>query len=75
MIVKAVSVKLRSQEAEVSNSTRMKQPHVRNGSRSTEQATLRTQGRLLWLGSAQWGISGQARPESKAEARTNLMNN
>lgn len=53
MIVKAVSVKLRSQEVEVSNSTRMKQPPVRNGSRSTEQGTLRTKGRLLWLGSAQ----------------------
>lgn len=52
MIVKAVSVKLRSQEVEVSNSARMKQP-VRNGSRSIEQGTLRTKGRLLWLGSAQ----------------------
>lgn len=50
MIVKAVSVKLISKELKVSNSTRMKQPPVRNGSRSTEQGTLRTQGRLPWLG-------------------------
>lgn len=59
MIVKAVSVKLRSQEVEVSNSTRMKQPPVRNGSRSTEQGTLRTKGRLLWLGQHSRGFVGR----------------
>lgn len=75
MIVKAVSVTLRSQEVEVSNWTRVKQPPVRNGSRSTERGTLRTKAGLLWLGSAQWGLRGQARPESKTEARTNLINN
>lgn len=69
-----MGIKLRSKEVVGGNSTWMKQPPVRNHYTSTEHGTLRTEGRLYGQGSGHWGLCGQVWPESKTEARTNLIN-